>query len=210
MNSRKTGLLRLKHLREQTEAKSEQMANQRQRFERLKGEDAKPRVVSSFNLFQTPPELAAQVVDIATPRGRVLEPSAGLGRLYTATRGVYDGDMTLVEISPDCCSELYRMIEADQTCRLVQDDFLNCDRDRLGLFDCVVMNPPFKMGRDIKHINHARSLVAPGGVLVSVCANGPRQNAKLKPEADEWIVLPAGSFKSEGTRVETAIAVFRN
>jgi hypothetical protein len=70
------------------------------------------------------------------------------------------------------------------------------------------MNPPFKMGRDIKHILHARTLLAPSGRLVAICANGPRQRAKLMPIADEWHDLPEGTFKGEGTKVNAAICVF--
>ena len=91
---------------------------------------------------------------------------------------------------------------------LVQGDFLACDADRLGgLFDEIIMNPPFKMGTDCKHILHAITLLADGGRLVSLCANGPKQRAKLMPIADQWIELPAGSFKAEGTSVNVAIVV---
>lgn len=207
-DSQQTGRLRLRHLREVTEAKAEEMAEQRGRFQRLAREDSAPRVVSSFNLFQTPPELAKQVAELLQPRGRMLEPSAGLGRLYRAAREISDCEIVLVEQAADCAAELYREIEPDAACRLIQADFLACDAERLGgPFDCVLMNPPFKMGADIKHINHAAGLLVPGGRLVALCANGPRQRAKLMPIADEWHELPAGSFKSEGTNVDAAIVV---
>jgi hypothetical protein len=49
----------------------------------------------------------------------------------------------------------------------------------------------------------------PGGRLVAICANGPRQNAILKPLAKEsggeWEDLPPDTFKSEGTSVRTAL-----
>jgi 16S rRNA G1207 methylase RsmC len=112
-----------------------------------------------------------------------------------------------VDDSPECCGELYRETEKDDSARLIQADFLECNADRLGLFDSIVMNPPFKMGRDIKHIKHARTLLAPGGRLVAICANGPRQNEQLRPLADSWEVLPAGSFKESYTNVSAAIMV---
>jgi 16S rRNA G1207 methylase RsmC len=43
------------------------------------------------------------------------------------------------------------------------------------------MNPPFANGDDIKHITHA---LKPGGRLVAICANGPRQNDKLRSVVD--------------------------
>lgn len=155
MNSRNNGLLRLKHLRETSEAKRADMAELSARFDRLKGQQT--RAVSSFNLFQTPPELAARVAGLIPIRGRILEPSAGLGRLYKAARAVNDIDpITLVELSPDCAGELYRETAADSYAQIIQADFLDCDAVRLGgLFDSVLMNPPFCRGTDVKHVKHA-------------------------------------------------------
>ena len=62
-------------------------------------------------------------------------------------------------------------------------DFLRCSADAgdLGLFDAVLMNPPFGRGADVEHITHALTMLKPGGCLVALCANGPRQNASLRP-----------------------------
>jgi len=40
------------------------------------------------------------------------------------------------------------------------------------------MNPPFENGADIKHIQHAMKMLKPGGRLVAICANGPRQQPR--------------------------------
>lgn len=207
--SRKTGLLRLAHLREVNEARAEEHDLHRERFERLKNPDSAPRAVSSFNLFQTPEPIADRMAAMADLSGRVLEPSAGLGRLYRAIRCRSSCPVVLVENSPTCAAELYRETSGDNQAELVQADFLNCSAARLGSVDCVVMNPPFKMGRDVRHITHALTLLQPGGLLVALCFNGSRQNAKLKPLADTWEVLPAGSFKSEGTRAEVVLMTVR-
>jgi len=210
-DSRKTGLLRLKHLREVNEAHAEEHNEHRQRFDLLRDPTSKPRAVSAFNLFQTPEEIAARMVAKAIfPAtqgvGRILEPSAGLGRLYRAIRTACTGRITLVEIAPQLCAELYRETEGDDHASLIQADFLACDEQRLGgLFDCVVMNPPFKQGCDVKHITHALRLLRPGGRLVSLCYAGARQHEKLKPLADTWEILPAASFRSEGTRADVVI-----
>jgi SAM-dependent methyltransferase len=206
--SQLTGRLRLRHLLEVTEAANEEMIEERPRFTALAKNEAAPRVVSAFNLFQTPEPLAAKAAQLIGKFGRTLEPSAGLGRLYRAIRAIDAGcEIVLVDDSPECCGELYRETEKDDSARLIQADFLECNADRLGLFDSIVMNPPFKMGRDIKHIKHARTLLAPGGRLVAICANGPRQNEQLRPLADSWEVLPAGSFKESYTNVSAAIMV---
>ena len=85
-------------------------------------------------------------------------------------------------------------------------DFLAMNGE-LGTFDRVVMNPPFDHGADIRHIEHARGKLNPGGRLVAICANGPRQRAALQPIATAWIDLPAGSFADQGTGVNAAIVV---
>lgn len=194
---------------EVTEAIEEEMGDERKRFARLAENKSATRAVSSHQLFQTPEPLADRLAGMFETFGRVLEPSAGLGRLYRAVRKRSDCHVTMVEQSAECCGELYRMTEGDGNARLIQGDFLAQAVDCLGLFDVVIMNPPFKMGTDCKHVLHALQFVCTGGRLVSLCANGPKQRAKLKPIATEWIDLPAGSFKSEGTGVATAIVVFQ-
>ena len=74
--SRKTGLLRLRHLLEVTEAKAEEMDAERPRFERLANPDSAPRVISAAQLFQTPEPLAARLAMMFPRFGRTLEPSA--------------------------------------------------------------------------------------------------------------------------------------
>ena len=81
--------------------------------------------------------------------------------------------------------------------RVRREDFLACNGD-LGAFDCIIMNPPFGDAADIKHIRHARAMLKPGGRLVAICANGPRQAAALQPLADSWEVLPRDTFAGTG------------
>lgn len=114
--SRQRGLLRLRHLLEVTEAKGEEMDEKRPRFGKLADPAGKPRAVSSFNLFQTPEPLADQMAQMLPLLGRVLEPSAGLGRLYRAIRKISECPITLVEISPDC-----RGVQGNPRLRLSRD-----------------------------------------------------------------------------------------
>jgi SAM-dependent methyltransferase len=210
-DSRRRGILRLRHLGEVAEAKGEEMAAARGRFARLADPASAPRVASAFNLFQTPEPLAAELARLFPgPRlGRVLEPSAGLGRLYRAARAVDpSAPVVLVDNSPECFRELYHATEGDPAAQLVAADFLTLTPDRLGLFDSVVMNPPFKNAADVKHVEHARRFLAPGGLLVAVVAAGPRQRAAFGRSARSWRDLPAGSFRSEGTGVAAAVVTF--
>ena len=71
------------------------------------------------------------------------------------------------------------------------------------------MNPPFANGQDIKHIRHAATMLKPGGRLVAICANGPRQNDQLRPWVEQhqgqWHPLPAETFAVSGTSVNTVL-----
>ena len=199
---------RLIQLRDETEAAGVQMVFDRARFDRLR--DAKaPKAISAFNLFQTPQIIADRMAGLLAPSlladSVVLEPSAGLGRLYTALRKVHAGPVVLAEQSEDCCGELYEITQNDHETTLKQGDFLDMTCEA----DAVLMNPPFKMGRDVKHIKHALAMLKPGGLLVSLCYNGVKQNKHLKPIADTWEILPPTSFKSEGTRAEIALLTIR-
>ena len=63
--------------------------------------------------------------------------------------------------------------------KVVCADFLECNGN-LGKFDRIIMNPPFSDAADIKHIKHAIAFLKPGGRLVALCANGPRQHQQLQ------------------------------
>lgn len=73
------------------------------------------------------------------------------------------------------------------------------------------MNPPFAKGQDMAHIAHALAFLASGGRLVAICANGPRQSAKLRPVVEAaggwWIELEDGAFAESGTNVRTVMLV---
>ncbi len=167
------------------------------------------QAVSAPQLFPTPPELAARMVELANiEHGHsVLEPSAGTGRILRAIREATAGGaiQTAIEIDGRLCDRL-RVVEAGAMVQ--QRDFLQCNDD-LGHFDRVLMNPPFANGQDIAHIRHALQMLKPGGRLVAICANGPRQNEQLRPLVEQyggtWEVLPAGTFKESGTGVNAAM-----
>lgn len=160
-------------------------------------------------LYPTPAPIAAQMVELAgIEEGmRVLEPSAGTGALLEAARRHRGAITTAIELDGRLADRL-RLTFDD----VRQADFLQCGQE-LGSFDRVLMNPPFNGGADIAHIKHAYSMLKPGGVLVAICANGPRQNAQLRPLAEatggSWQTLPAGSFSNAGTNVNTAMLVMR-
>lgn len=158
-------------------------------------------VVSAPQLFPTPPEVARRVVELADIQSGecVLEPSAGTGNLVQAVidSGV-DTEILAYEINQALCSQLARKHPSYRV-QVRQADFLEVT-DFQGQYPKIIMNPPFKDGADIKHILHARTFLKPGGRLVAICANGPRQAATLQPIADSWEELPAGTFAGTGVR----------
>lgn len=173
-------------------------------------------------------EVAARMVEIAFENGwgvqicaemndrcRILEPSAGTGNIVRAIQTANQTDRALscelhaVEVNPSLVDALKSLLGDDVRCA----DFLQCNGN-LGKFDRILMNPPFENGSDIKHIKHALAFLNPGGRLVAICANGPRQREALLPLVESsggtWEDLPAGSFKEQGTNVNTALIVIDN
>ena len=170
------------------------------------------QVIVAEELFPTPADLAARMVDLAEIEEghRVLEPSAGMGAILDAIHAdAPAADVLAVEINPALAKALESEGLANASAsapRVLQADFLECD-DSLGRFDRIVMNPPFGGAADIKHIEHAATMLAPGGRLVAICANGPRQQQRLRPRCAEWCELPADTFKAAGTSVRTVLLV---
>ncbi len=161
------------------------------------------QVVSANQLFPTPPDVARQMVELARLEAgqEVLEPSAGAGAIWEAIAEV-GGRFFADEINPRLCEMLSnKFTPAEQSeCRnVLQADFLECNGN-VGTFDRIIMNPPFENGADIQHIKHALHMLNPGGRLVAICANGPRQNEQLSPLACYWRELPAGTFAGTGVR----------
>lgn len=185
------------------EAMREQLANGGQQVE----------AVSSPDFYPTPPAIAARMVELVGIENgdRVLEPSAGSGNIVQALmnnggRTKSLGGLTGYDISPQLVDRLKNEFPLGNFwCA----DFLEWPATTGNKVHRIVMNPPFSKGQDIAHILHALTFLAPGGRLVALCANGPRQNEKLRPLMDTWEGLPAGSFKASGTGVNVAMMTYQ-
>lgn len=183
----------------------ERQAAKRERFQAL--QQRKPwqaTVATSHNLFPTPPEIVARMIELAglVVGMSVLEPSCGTGRILSALSSDYAVDA--VEVHPALAND----------CRVrfpfatvYEADFL---RWKGGKYDRIIMNPPFERGLDCQHIAHARTMLKPGGLLVSLCYDGATQARKLRPLCSSWDVLPARSFASEGTNASVALVTMNN
>lgn len=198
---------RLHTLRMENDAAGYAMQEMRPRFERMATRHengSAPRAVSAYQLFQTPPKLAARLVGLLNLNRncRVLEPSAGLGRLLDAIQPLA-WDVTAVEMAAQCAGELFQQERAGV--RILQRDFLTITTQEIGQFDAVVMNPPFHMRSDIKHIQHALTFLKPGGTLAALCLDTAHREKALKPLATTWEKVDAGTFGKEGTNVPTVL-----
>jgi predicted RNA methylase len=186
------------------------MDEERARFDRIANRHdngTAPVAVTAYQLFQTPPELARRMAELAEidASTSVLEPSAGLGRLLDAIASREPRNVTACEIAPQLCRHLYKREEV----RLLNRDFLTVDPAELPLFDRVVMNPPFHMRADIKHIRHALTFLRPGGILVALALDTEHRAEALKPIAEQWERIDEGTFAKEGTRVACVLMKIR-
>jgi len=175
----------------------------------------------NFGLFESPAAVVAAVFErTGSVAGlRVLEPSAGRGRLADEARS-RGGDVHCVEVQHELCAGLRQ-----KGYRVTEGDFLALTVADVGLFDLIVMNPPFDRGRDCDHIRHALKFLKPGGSLVAVASASAAvsENARaasLRALLDKmqtpnrwgdrkWQDLPAGSFRESGTMVNTCTVAIR-
>jgi phospholipid N-methyltransferase len=167
------------------------------------------RAVSAPQLFPTPSRVAEEMVRRADlePGHKVLEPSAGTGPLLRAiaAAGVDPADVTAVEIN----RRLAEALPATLAGRVFAEDFLTVDLG--GPFDRIVMNPPFERAADIQHVRRAFEQLAPGGRLVAIVADGPRQREHLRPwvieQGGAWEEQAPDTFAEQGTNVRVVMLV---
>jgi hypothetical protein len=164
-----------------------------------------PQAIAVHQLFQTPPDLARELVSLlpSVAGMRILEPSAGLGRLLDALAPLDAAEIVAVEKAPECAGELFRQERERLTIK--QRDFLSLTQSDLGTFDAVAMNPPFTMRSDIRHILHALTFLKSGGTLSALCMAGAQREKILRPLSSTWKEIPAGAFRSEGTNIPTIL-----
>lgn len=206
-----SGFHRLHTLRMENDAAGFAMAEMRPRFERMADRHENgtaPRAVVVHQLFQTPAAVAVRLVSLLAlcPGARVLEPSAGLGRLLDALKPCQCAEVVAVELAPDCARELFAQEREGVTIK--QRDFLTIAPAETGLFDAVVMNPPFTMRADLRHIRHALQFVKPGGKLAAICMDTTHRREALQ-HLGQWIDLEPGAFKESGTNISTAMVLIQ-
>lgn len=171
------------------------------------------KVVSADQLFPTPDLLAARMCTVAglSVGHRILEPSAGTGRLLRAILACVSVESTsicAIEINQTLAESLRASFPGIAvSCQ----EFLSFDS---GKFDRIIMNPPFKNDQDVEHVDHGISLLAPGGRLVAIMAKGfqfhrSRPAAAFRKRLSSLSVhseeLGTEAFESSGARVGTVL-----
>lgn len=166
-----------------------------------------------FQFFETPEELADEMVNIAAlgKRHDVLEPSAGKGAIVgrILRMAPYIGSLTAVDLNAAFLNECLRKHPGHTYVAGV--DFLRVSFE--NMFDRIVMNPPFRHGQDIAHVEHAYNALKPGGRLVAITSPGWQFRTDKKHTAFRdkmsggWKAgvrkNDSGAFKSSGTMVNT-------
>lgn len=152
----------------------------------------------AHQFYPTPEKLARICADLAqiAEDDVVLEPSAGQGDLAAAL----PKDQTIcVEVSELHCAVL-RARGFSTVCM----DFLKY-RDPSG-FDAVVMNPPFADGRAQAHVEHAASMVKPGGRLVAILPAGARGKDWL---GAGWTCNWSSLYENEFAGTSVAVVILK-
>ena len=173
------------------------------------GEYVDPK--AEYEFFETPPELAVQIVRLADVYGKtVLEPSAGKGALAREIEK-QGGSPLCVELNQQYADALSATSKS-RSSGVVCGDFLKIGYQEIDQVDRVVMNPPFSKNQDILHVVHAFRFLTQRGKLVAImgCGWTFRQD-RIARNFRRWVErihghwedLPDGSFKSSGTMVKT-------
>ncbi|ECH6754753.1 TPA: trans-aconitate 2-methyltransferase [Salmonella enterica] len=173
---------------------------------RLDGRTPVAEIRASSQLFVTPAPVCHQMTDLAgiSDSDRILEPEAGTGVILRAIREVApQARCDAVELNAALAAHLRAAFPGvNVRC----GDFLQYQPE--SLYSKILMNPPFQHAQDIRHIQHAATLLESGGVLTAICLNGPRQQKILRPLSDVWEPLPRGTFTY--TEVSTVLLRIRN
>lgn len=168
--------------------------------------------VNPLDFFATPPAVVEQMLRRAElrPGMAVLEPSAGEGAI-AAMAVAYGVTLDCVELDPERAAALRSL---GLNLSVHEGDFLAY---RTRGYDRVLMNPPFTAPGDpltyIAHVEHAFSLLRPGGRLVAIAPGGLtfRDDARtsalrgLVLSCGGWVELPPEAFKASGTGVNTVL-----
>lgn len=170
-----------------------------------------------LQFYETPQKVVTKLMErLYIPEGgRILEPSAGEGAIARELVHQFpENPVVAVEVDP---SRAAQCREIDGVW-VVERNFLKYHPGSEGLFDAVVMNPPFYGTHWMQHVVHAASMLKSYGELravlpVTAQIGDSKKHREFRKWAlkhsrygrVQWTELPAESFASSGTRVNTVI-----
>lgn len=150
----------------------------------------------SHQFYPTPKSIAWDALEIADiqPGHQCLEPSAGTGNIADLIDR--SAKLTCVEIS-----KLHCQILESKGLAVEQADFLQWVA--LWDYDRIVMNPPYSQGRWQAHIEHAATMLAPGGILVAILPSSAKGKDVLPGMSLTWSRVYENQFR--GASVDVVI-----
>jgi hypothetical protein len=164
--------------------------------------------------FATPKAVGLKLIErFGSLQGmRVLEPEAGQAGLADLAKDAGAAEVVTIEnwgVNIDVLkSKGYSPIE---------EDFLQVKPESTGLFDAVVMNPPFSKRQDIAHVRHALSFLKDDGRLEAITSTqfqtSSIKDSKLFKDLTELVdsdvqLIESGAFSESGTSVATVMLSF--
>ena len=159
-----------------------------------------------MDFFPTPAGVSKEMIETADIQDgmTVLEPSAGMGHIADQIREA-GHEPDVVEMSND----RKELLEA-KGYNVVGRDFM----DVTDKYDRIIINPPFSDRRDAQHVQHAFTLLNPGGRVVAIMGEGVFFGQDKKAVAfREWLdevggtseKLEAGTFLDPSLPVNTGV-----
>ena len=167
---------------------------------------------------ETPDWLAVKMVEMSglSDGMSVLEPSAGNGKIVKIIIEKFDF-LNLVIVAIELNKESFEILKSIKCSKytgiVYNEDFLTID-NRGYSYDRIIAAPPFKKNTDTKHIMKMYSLLAKGGIIVSLTSpfwltNNEENQVEFREflkDKDYYLkMLPDNTFSEKGKSVPTAI-----
>jgi predicted RNA methylase len=162
-----------------------------------------------LGFFPTPLAVVERLIEKAEINNgdSILEPSAGSGAILRVLRQRFPLNRLVACEIDESRTEIVNMAT-----RVHYGDFLDLRSvsNETGMFDRIVMNPPFAKNAAPAHVLHATTFLKPGGRLVSVMPSSvtfrsDALNKAVRTDAVDIEPLPENSFTESGTNVSTVI-----
>lgn len=166
-----------------------------------------------LGFFPTPLAVIERLIEKAEIHNgdSILEPSAGSGAILRVLRQRFPLNRLVACEIDESRTEIVNMAT-----RVHYGDFLDLRSvsNETGMFDRIIMNPPFAKNVAPAHVLHATTFLKPGGRLVSVMPSSvtfrsDALNKAIRADAVEIEPLPENSFTESGTNVNTVIVTLQ-